>query len=163
MKDEKLLRFLNAVNFNDSLTQYLKDYTVKEVLLDQKTNTMRLVLECDELMPINVFNELYKSGNTLKGVNKVIYKFIVKNNTKYLKEYFNYYFDKLLSKCPMLECIDRDKIKYDDNVIDISIPFDTIEIKHGEMLEFFFVTADYDVMETCNPPCILLTMLRPSK
>ena len=121
MKDEKLLRFLNAVNFNDSLTQYLKDYTVKEVLLEQKTNTMRLVLECDELMPINVFNELYKSGNTLKGVNKVIYKFIVKNNTKYLKEYFNYYFDKLLSKCPMLECIDRDKIKYDDNVIDISV------------------------------------------
>ena len=54
------------------------------------------------------------------------------------------------------------KISY-DNVIDISIPFDTIEIKHGEMLEFFFVTADYDVMETCNPPCILLTMLRPSK
>ena len=42
MKDEKLLRFLNAVNFNDSLTQYLKDYTVKEVLLEQKTNTMRL-------------------------------------------------------------------------------------------------------------------------
>ena len=56
MKDEKLLRFLNAVNFNDSLTQFLKDYTVKEVLLEQKTNTMRLVLECDELLPINIFN-----------------------------------------------------------------------------------------------------------
>ena len=54
------------------------------------------------------------------------------------------------------------KISY-DNVIDISIPFDTIEVKHGEMLEFFFVTADYDVMETCNPPCILLTMIRPKK
>ena len=58
MKDEKLLRFFNAVNFNDSLTQYFKDYTVKEVLLEQKTNTMRLVLECDELIPINVFDEL---------------------------------------------------------------------------------------------------------
>ena len=88
MKDEKLLRFLNAVNFNDSLTQYLKDYTVKEVLLEQKTNTMRLVLECDELMPINVFNELYKSGNTLKGVNKVIYKFIVVIKIRYITHVF---------------------------------------------------------------------------
>ena len=53
MKDEKLLRFFNAVNFNDSLTQYFKDYAVKEVLLEQKTNTMRLVLECDDLVPIS--------------------------------------------------------------------------------------------------------------
>ena len=87
MKDEKLLRFFNAVNFNDSLTQYFKDYAVKEVLLEQKTNTMRLVLECDDLVPISVFKELYRIGNTLKGVYKVIYKFIVKNNTKYLEDY----------------------------------------------------------------------------
>ena len=121
MKDEKLLRFFNAVNFNDSLTQYFKDYAVKEVLLEQKTNTMRLVLECDDLVPISVFKELYRSGNTLKGVYKVIYKFIVKNNTKYLEDYFNYYFDKLVSKCPMLECIDREKIKFNDNIIDITV------------------------------------------
>lgn len=70
MKDEKLLRFFNAVNFNDSLTQYFKDYAVKEVLLEQKTNTMRLVLECDDLVPISVFKELYRSGNTLKGFIK---------------------------------------------------------------------------------------------
>ena len=126
MKDEKLLRFFNAVNFNDSLTQYFKDYAVKEVLLEQKTNTMRLVLECDDLVPISVFKELYRSGNTLKGVYKVIYKFIVKNNTKYLEDYFNYYFDKLVSKCPMLECIDREKIKFNDNIIDRYKSFDNL-------------------------------------
>jgi len=54
------------------------------------------------------------------------------------------------------------KISY-DYVIDISIPFDDVEVNYGEMLEFFFVTADYDVMETCNPPCILLTIIRPQK
>ena len=49
--------------------------------------------------------------------------------------------------------------------LDMKIIYEDLiaNIKHGEMLEFFFVTADYDVMETCNPPCILLTMLRPSK
>ena len=150
MKDEKLLRFLNAVNFNDSLTQYFKDYTVKEVLLEQKTNTMRLVLECDELIPINIFDELYKSGNTLNGVNKVIYKFIVKNNTKYLEEYFNYYFDKLLSKCPMLKCIDRDKIKFDNSNINIpvlnNVEKDKIE-SLKEKIEIFLSDMGFDLIE----------------
>ncbi len=150
MKDEKLLRFLNAVNFNDSLTQYFKDYTVKEVLLEKKTNTMRLVLECDELVPINIFDELYKSGNTLNGVNKVIYKFIVKNNTKYLEEYFNYYFDKLLSKCPMLKCIDRDKIKFDNSNINIpvlnNVEKDKIE-SLKEKIEIFLSDMGFDLIE----------------
>ncbi len=150
MKDEKLLRFLNAVNFNDSLTQYFKDYTVKEVLLEQKTNTMRLVLECDELIPINIFDELYKSGNTLNGVNKVIYKFIVKNNTKYLEDYFNYYFDKLLSKCPMLKCIDRDKIKFDNSNINIpvlnNVEKDKIE-SLKEKIEIFLSDMGFDLIE----------------
>ena len=150
MKDEKLLRFFNAVNFNDSLTQYFKDYAVKEVLLEQKTNTMRLVLECDDLVPISVFKELYISGNTLKGVYKVIYKFIVKNNTKYLEDYFNYYFDKLVSKCPMLECIDREKIKFNDNIIDITV-LNNVEKNKIESLkekiEIFLSDMGFDLIE----------------
>ena len=150
MKDEKLLRFFNAVNFNDSLTQYFKDYAVKEVLLEQKTNTMRLVLECDDLVPISVFKELYRSGNTLKGVYKVIYKFIVKNNTKYLEDYFNYYFDKLVSKCPMLECIDREKIKFNDNIIDITV-LNNVEKNKIESLkekiEIFLSDMGFDLIE----------------
>ena len=47
------------------------------------------------------------------------------------------------------------------NVIDISIPFDVIDINYGEMVEFFFATADFGIMETAIPQELLLTMQRP--
>ena len=52
------------------------------------------------------------------------------------------------------------KVAY-DNVIDISIPFDVIDINYGEMVEFFFATADFGIMETAIPQELLLTMQRP--
>ena len=52
------------------------------------------------------------------------------------------------------------KVAY-DNVLDISIPFDSIDIGKGEMLEFFFATADFGVLESFIPQEILLTMQRP--
>lgn len=54
------------------------------------------------------------------------------------------------------------KIAY-DNVIDISIPFDLIDLGYGEMMEFFFVNADYDVVQTFMPQEVLLMMRRPMK
>ena len=52
------------------------------------------------------------------------------------------------------------KVAY-DNVIDVSIPFDVIDIKENEMVEFFFAPADLDVMESAVPQELLLTMQRP--
>ena len=49
-----------------------------------------------------------------------------------------------------------------DNVIDISIPFDEIDISDGEMVEFFFAPADSEIMESAIPQELLLTMQRPS-
>ena len=49
-----------------------------------------------------------------------------------------------------------------DNVIDISIPFDEIDVAAGEMVEFFFAPADSEIMESAIPQELLLTMQRPS-
>ena len=52
------------------------------------------------------------------------------------------------------------KVAY-DNVIDVSIPFDVIDIKENEMVELFFAPADLDIMESAVPQELLLTMQRP--
>lgn len=53
------------------------------------------------------------------------------------------------------------KVAY-DNVIDISIPFDEIDVAEGEMVEFFFAPADSEIIESAVPQELLLTMQRPS-
>lgn len=52
------------------------------------------------------------------------------------------------------------KVAY-DNVIDISIPFELIDIDYGDMMEFFFVNADFGVQQTFIPQEVLLMMKRP--
>ena len=50
-----------------------------------------------------------------------------------------------------------------DNVIDISIPFDAIDIAEDEMVEFFFAPAESGIMESAIPQELLLTMQRPKQ
>ena len=119
--DSKLTRFFDATNFNKEYIPYFKNASLKEVLLVKKTSKMTMVIEIDSLPIIDVFNELYEKGKTLNGVKEFRIKFIVKNNDKFLSDYFNYYFDILVSNCPMLKCIDRNKIKYEDNTIKIEV------------------------------------------
>lgn len=61
----------------------------------------------------------------------------------------------------VLQDQDQIKVAY-DNVIDISIPFDVIDIAENEMVEFFFAPADLDIMESAVPQELLLTMQRPT-
>ena len=118
--DEKLERFFNAINFNKDYYSYFKESSVNDVLLNKKLNKMTLVLNMPTNVPIDVFRELYIKGKNLKGADEVRYKFIVEES-KYFSDYFNYYFDYLVSKCQMLTCVDRDKIKIDDTSIVFSV------------------------------------------
>ena len=118
--DSKLERFFNAINFNEDYYVYFNDASVNDVLLNKKLNKMILVLNMKSEVPIDVFKELYVQGKTLKGADDVKYRFIVEEE-KYIEDYFNYYFDYLVSKCPMLTCINRDKIKIEDNSINFSV------------------------------------------
>ena len=54
------------------------------------------------------------------------------------------------------------KVAY-DSVIDISIPFDVIDVAEGEMVEFFFAPADSGIIESAIPQELLLTMQRPKQ
>ena len=47
-----------------------------------------------------------------------------------------------------------------DNVLDLSIPFDVLDINHGETLEFMFVIAHMGIKEFSIPNDMLLTVSR---
>lgn len=110
MKDIRLLKLANTIKLNENFTKYLENAELKEVLLNKKTNKMTIVIINDFLFPIDMFHELYEKGTSLDGVDKIRYKFIIKENNKYFQEYFLYYFDILVKSCPMLECIKKIKL-----------------------------------------------------
>ena len=147
MKDDKLTRFFDTTNFNSDFTKYFKDASIKEVLLNKKESRMTMVIEIDDLPPVEVFDEMYEKGKTLKGVKKYRLKFIVKNNDKLFKEYFDYYFDILVHKCPMLKCIDKDKIRFDGNTINIEV-LNTAEEKKindiSESIDMFLTDMGFE-------------------
>lgn len=52
------------------------------------------------------------------------------------------------------------KIAY-QKVIDISIPFDSMEIDQGDTLEFFFANANFGIKDSFSPQDIMLSVHRP--
>lgn len=52
------------------------------------------------------------------------------------------------------------KIAY-QNVVDLSIPFDSLDIASGEKLEFFFANANFGIKDSFSPQDILLSVKRP--
>lgn len=52
------------------------------------------------------------------------------------------------------------KIAY-QKVIDVSIPFDGLEIAPGEKLEFFFANANFGIKDSFSPQDVLLNVKRP--
>ena len=134
MKDKKLERFFNAINFNIEYFKYFENASIKDVLLLKKLDKMTIIFNIDKTIPIDVFKELCEKGITLKGIKQARYKFIV-DTKRYLNDYFNYYFDILVSKCPMLNCIDRDKITINDNNIKIEVLNETEEAKINSLID----------------------------
>lgn len=47
------------------------------------------------------------------------------------------------------------------NVIDVSIPFDSIDVDSGQKLEFFFANANFGIKDSFSPQDILLSVKRP--
>jgi len=48
-----------------------------------------------------------------------------------------------------------------EKVIEISIPFESLEIHTGEKLEFFFANANFGIKDAFSPQDIMLNILRP--
>jgi hypothetical protein len=51
------------------------------------------------------------------------------------------------------------RLVYND-VVDLSVPFDTIGVNHGETVEFFLAKTDSGVKNTYIPQELLLSMER---
>jgi hypothetical protein len=47
-----------------------------------------------------------------------------------------------------------------DEVLDLKIPFDLLDIKHGETLEFIFVNANYGIKDFYIPNEMILSVTR---
>ena len=153
MKDDKLIRFFNAINFNKDYLKYYENASLKEVLLRRKENKMTMIINIDLRPPIEVFKETYEKGKTLEGAKKVRFKFIVENNTLLFKEYFDYYFDILINRCPMLNCIDRNKIRFNNNKINIEVlnPAEYNKIEEiKEKIEVFMSDMGFDDVEVTS-------------
>ncbi len=121
MKDERLKRYLDSINFESTMYSFFEDFTLEKVVINKKKNTMTIYINMDELIPIYVYIKLYESSLTFKNANKVYFVFHVKNSNKYLKEYTEYYYDKLVLDSPMLASIDKDAITYENNIIDFEV------------------------------------------
>ena len=53
------------------------------------------------------------------------------------------------------------EIKYTyDKILDLSIPFDRLDIGHNETLEFLFINANLGIQDLCIPNDMLLTVTR---
>ncbi len=128
--DNKLERFLNAIDFNKDFYSYFNNASVKDVLLNKKINRMTLILNIDTHLPLNVFKELCEKGLNIKGSSSVRYKFITEDNSL-LKDYFDYYYDILISKCPMLKAIDKNNISISDD----NITFDVLNSFEKDKIE----------------------------
>ena len=104
-------------------------------------------------MVYEVFKEIYEKGKTLEGAKEVRFKFIVENNTLLFKEYFDYYFDILINRCPMLNCIDRNKITFNNNKINIEVlnPAEYNKIEEiKEKIEVFMSDMGFDDVEVTS-------------
>lgn len=121
MKDVRLERFLNKINFDITPYPFFNDYEIDKVVINKKQNTMTIYIKMKENMDIKVYEELYEKSKKFESASKVYFVFLVNDNSKKLKDYFNYYFNKLLNTCPMLGCIDLDKIKFENNIIDFEV------------------------------------------
>ena len=47
------------------------------------------------------------------------------------------------------------------NVIDMCIPFEDLDIKQGEKLEFFFANTNFGIKDAFSPQDIMLNIERP--
>ena len=89
MKDNKLERFFNAIDFNKDYEEYFTNAKVMDVRLNKELNRMTLLINLDTEVPINVFNELCVKGLNLDGASSVRYKFTINGSESFFDDYFN--------------------------------------------------------------------------
>ena len=118
--DNKILRFLSKINFDEDKHVYFENSKLLGCDVDIKNKQWRLKIEIDETLPLEVFKILYDKSKEIEDLDKVLFEFKVKN-PKYLEDYFKYYLDKLSVKYPLLMGIKDNTLNVEDNNIIINV------------------------------------------
>ena len=121
MKDVKLERFLNKIDFDINKYPYFNEYLLDKVTLNKKLNSMTLYIKMHEIMVVDAYKELVSKSKNFTSASKVEYVFILEDKNKYMKEYLEYYFNLIINKCPSLCSTDLNKVKYEDNIITFEV------------------------------------------
>ncbi len=117
--DNKLLRFFNEINFDEAYFEYFKDAKIDKVEVNTKKKTWIIHISFLNLIDIETFKILCDKCKDFKKIDKIYFKFKYEIGNELLPDYFYYYFDKLTSKCPMLEGIKNNNIVFEDNIIKV--------------------------------------------
>ena len=135
--DDKLLRFLEKIEFNPEFYSFFNGAKVKQVVVNNKLKKWMICLSLEEILPINVFLELQNLRRNIKEVEKIEYFFDVKNLSM-LEEYFTYFLTDLSKDIPTLNTIMDNEIKYDKDKVTVEV------INKMELNKFKTVTDELE-------------------
>lgn len=114
--DNKLLRFFNEIKLEEVYFDNFKEAKIEKVEVNIKKKIWIIHISFKSLINTEMFDILCSRCLNLKDVDKVKFKFSFENSDS-LSDYFWYYFNKLVLKCPMLEGIKNNNIEINDNKI----------------------------------------------
>ncbi len=148
-KDNLYLRFdINKylINSKDSFKEYFSIYVYIKTYNNavDVTSPIRTTNKQEALLPVQ-----------LDGYTHEV-KFAITSNRKYPLQY------SVATKDGLWRFKSDHHIQYvHKEIFEIKIPFDDLNIKHGESFEFFFITGCSGVTEEVYPKDIPLVMTRP--
>ncbi len=117
--DNKLLRFFDEIKLESEYFTYFTDSKIEKVEVNVKKKTWLIHISFKDLINTKIFQVLCDACSNIKDVEKVKFQFNFENGKELLGDYFWYYFNKLVQKCPMLEGIKNNNIEVNDGLIKI--------------------------------------------
>ena len=133
--DDKLVRFFNKINFEYNEEDF-KGVTVSKVIVKKISKSWDVYLSCECPLKIDVVEDLKEKCENgiddIKYINIILeYKNISEED---IRNYFNYYIEKLIWQNPSLSSLEISTIKIEGNIISIEVTnnYEQEAIKNNE-------------------------------
>ena len=116
--DAKLERFLKLIELNEKNYSYFSNANITTVKVSNESKSWAIYIKIKEMIPLKIYEELIEKSEKIKNVKKVYFYFSFEEENNTFNEYFNYCFDTLKEKCPMLNGIkEKDIVRDKDKII----------------------------------------------
>ena len=119
--DSKLERFLKLVKFDSQNYSCFFDAKIVNVKVDNKNKSWEIYIKLKKMISLQTYLDLVDKSAKIKNVKKVNFYFLFEEDNNTFNEYFNYYFDLLKIKYPMLNGIKEEDIIIDNSKIVIKV------------------------------------------